>query len=76
MYPNLSKVISVLFSFPFSNAAVERVFSQLNLIKRDHRTALKHETLLSLMTSKLWLQQKGSSVVARLDPPREMLQLH
>ena len=76
MYPALAKVISVLFSFPFSNATVERVFSQLNLIKRDQRTALKHETLLSLMTSKLWLQQKGSIVAAGFDPPKEMLKLH
>ena len=76
MYPNLAKVVSVLCSFPFSNASVERVFSQLKLIKRDHRTALKYESLLSLITSKLWLQQRGSRVTATLDPPKEMLRLH
>ena len=79
MYPNLTKVISVLFSFPISNASVERVFSQLKLIKSDHRASLKHESLLCLMTSKLWLQQKGvyvDNVAATLDPPEEMVRFH
>ena len=34
--PNLVKVVKVLLSLPFSNAQVERVFSQLKLIKTDH----------------------------------------
>ena len=34
---NLAKVIGVLLSFPFSNAAVERLFSQLSLIKNKQR---------------------------------------
>ena len=76
MYPALAKIIYLLFSFPFSNASVEWVFSQLNHIRRDQRTALKHETILSLMTSKLWLQQKGSILSAGVDPPKEALQLY
>ena len=31
--PNLVKVVKVLLSLPFSNAGVERVFSQLRLSK-------------------------------------------
>lgn len=45
VHPHLSKIISVLLSFPFSNAAVERVFSQLRLIKDDRWTNIKQERL-------------------------------
>lgn len=48
-YPNLEVVISTLLSLPFSNAAVERFFSQLNLTKSFLRTSLKNETLSGLM---------------------------
>lgn len=64
LYPNFFKIIAVLFTFSFSNSLVERVFSQLKMIKRDHRTALKHRSLLFLLTSKLWLQQSGTHVAA------------
>ena len=76
LYPNLCKVISVLFSYPFSNASVERVFSQLKLIKRDHRTSLKQESLLALIRSKLGMQQEGTRVAASLIPSKDMLKLH
>ena len=42
MYPNLSRLTYVLFSFLISNASVERAFSQLKL-----KTSLKHESLMS-----------------------------
>ena len=50
--PNLVKVV---LSLPFSNAAVERVFSQLKLIKTDHRSCLKQESLLALLSTKIIL---------------------
>ena len=37
MNPTFTKVVTTLLSLPFSNAAVERVFSQLKLIKNDRR---------------------------------------
>lgn len=40
-YPNLTKFIEVLASFPFPNAAVERVFSLLKRVKTDDRHRLK-----------------------------------
>lgn len=48
-YPNLSVVITTLLSLPFSNAAVERFFSQLNITKTSLRSSLKNETLCGLM---------------------------
>lgn len=76
-YPNLVRVIKVLLSLPFSNAAVERVFSQLKLIKSDHRAALKQESLLALLTTKLvLLKSQGKQQAAKLEPPKEMLSLY
>ena len=58
---NFLKVMLVLLSFPFSTASVERIFSHLMLIKNDHSTALKHESLLALMqTENLFLKYNGS----------------
>ena len=76
-YPNLVRVIKVLLSLPFSNAAVERVFSQLKLIKSDHRAALKQESLLALLTTKLvLLKSQGKQQAAKLEPPKEMPSLY
>ncbi|GBP42652.1 Putative nuclease HARBI1 [Eumeta japonica] len=52
MFPNLKEVIMVLLILPFSNACVERVFSQLKLIKSDHRNRLNTNTIAALMATK------------------------
>lgn len=75
-YPNLNKVITILLSFPFSNAAVERVFSQLKLIKNDNRTSLKQESLVGLLVTKLSFQQHGCQQAAKLNPCKAMVKLH
>ncbi|CAG9786569.1 unnamed protein product [Diatraea saccharalis] len=52
-FPCLKKVIiMLLLVLPFSNASVERVFSQLKLIKSDHRNRLATETISALMATK------------------------
>ena len=51
-YPNLKKVIGCVMSLPSSNAAVERLFSLLKLIKTDTRNSLKRETLVGLIHTK------------------------
>ncbi|KAJ8041329.1 hypothetical protein HOLleu_12119 [Holothuria leucospilota] len=76
MFPNLRKIVSVLLPLPFSNAAVERVFSQLKLIKNDHRSCLKQESLLGLLVTKFSLKQQGKMQAAQMDPSKTMLQLH
>ena len=73
---NLQKVVVVLLSFPFSNAGVERVFSQLKLIKTDRRSALKHESLLALMQTKHSFTNKGPNQAALLELLKEMLSFH
>ena len=51
-YPNLKKVIGCVMSLPSSNAAVERLFSLLKLIKTDTRNSLQRETLVGLIRTK------------------------
>jgi hypothetical protein len=79
--PNLVKVVKLLLSLPYSNAAVERVFSQLKLIKTDHRANLKHESLLALLTTKMTILKSSSSEsnsckTVKLDCTKGMLSLH
>lgn len=76
MYPQLSKLVSILFSLPYSNTAVERVVSQLKLIKNDHRTSLKKERKLGLTTTKLAFQREGEHQAGAVDPPNSTIRLH
>lgn len=48
-FPNLKILVSSLLSLPFSNAAVERLFSKLNLTKTSQRSSLKNETICGLL---------------------------
>ena len=78
--PNLVKVVKTLLSLPYSNAIVERVFSQLKLIKTDHRSNLKQESLLALLLSKMTLlkssfAEESSTDTLQLDT-KVMLGLH
>lgn len=52
MYPKLIKFVSSLLCFPHSSATVERIFSQLNLIKNKKRNALHIETVNAIMVCK------------------------
>ena len=60
-FPNLMLVIVGLFSLSFSNAPVERVFSQLCLMKTKKRNAIKKETLRGLMHTKITCQDRKRS---------------
>ena len=73
---NLAKVIGVLLSFLFSNAAVEKIFSQLSLIKNKQRGSVKHESLLALLQAKTYFKDRGSSQAGKYEPTEEMLSLH
>ena len=48
-WPNVLQLSELLFSLPFSNAYVERVFSTLKVIKTERRTNLKKQTLSDLL---------------------------
>ena len=79
-YPNLVKVVKVLLSLPFSNAAVEGLFGQLKLIKSDQRASLKQESLVALLSTKLNLNPsqgvKGTLQAVKLETSKEMLTMH
>lgn len=60
-YPNQSKVVGCALALPHSNAAVERVFGQVSLIKTDLRNSLKTASLVSLLHVKNGLHTAGIS---------------
>ena len=65
----LLNFVDILASFPFSNAAVERTFSLLKLIKTDHRAYLKSSSLVSLLQCKMAM--KNTNITAASLAPSE-----
>lgn len=53
LYPNMIKLFSTAAVLPLSTAEVEHVFSQVKLIKNDHRNRLKQCTLENLLHVKI-----------------------
>lgn len=51
-FPIISKLMKSMLSLPHSNADVERMFSQVALVKTKHRNRLKTSTLDTLLTAK------------------------
>ena len=58
-FDNLMLLVRGLFSIPYSNAPIERAFSQLKLIKNKKRLKLSSENLSSLMIVKDTLKRKN-----------------
>ena len=52
-FPLVGRVMAAAGVLPLSTAEVERVFSQLKLIKTDHRCSLKTKRLEQLLNIKL-----------------------
>jgi hypothetical protein len=52
MYPLVSKLYSIAVIQPLSTAEVERLFSQVALIKTSHRANIKNETLSKILNIK------------------------
>ena len=48
-YPNIMKLIEIIYSIPFSSVECERGFSKQNIIKTDHRNRLSNNTLHLLL---------------------------
>lgn len=59
MFPNLNKLIKGLMCLPHSSAAVERIFSQLNLIKSKSRNRLEVQTCNSIILSKQLMEDEN-----------------
>ncbi|KAL0881616.1 hypothetical protein ABMA27_001442 [Loxostege sticticalis] len=68
MFPNLKKIVGLLLVLPFSNASVERIFSQLKLIKCENRNRLNTETISSLMATKANIQN-----AIKFEPSKRMM---
>jgi hypothetical protein len=71
-YPTLLKFVEILASHPFSNAAVERTFSLLKLIKTSHRSSLKSSSIVSLLQCKMNMKN-GHASAATLVPSEQLL---
>lgn len=52
IFPNLTQLIKGIMCLPHSSASVERIFSQLNLIKTDLRNRLNIKTCNSIILAK------------------------
>lgn len=59
MFPNLNKLVKGLMCLPHTSASVERIFSQLNLIKTDIRNRLDIKTCNSIILSKQLMNDKS-----------------
>lgn len=73
-YENLMKLLGIVASLPFSNVAVERLFSQLKLVKREQRTSLKPQNLAALLQTKFTLANKNCTA-ASLDVSPDLIKL-
>lgn len=51
-FPNILFVMRLLLALPFSNASVERLFSDLKNIKTMHRNKLKTDSLVGILRTK------------------------
>lgn len=52
-YPLCTQLYAIALTLPISTAEVERIFSQLALIKTDHRNRMKEVTLQRLINLKI-----------------------
>jgi hypothetical protein len=59
MFSNLSKFVLNVLTLPHSSANVERVFSQINLLKTDQRNRLGTETLVGILHTKALTKQSS-----------------
>ena len=74
-YPLLMAFVSsILASLPFSNVSVERIFSELKLVKTDQRNSLKSTSLVSLLQAKMRMKNEHLTA-ASLRVHKGMLEL-
>ena len=69
LFPNLKKAISLLVILPFSNARVERVFSNVNEIKTNKRNRLQIETTNAILHTQQGIQKNRNE---NFEPTKEM----
>ncbi|KAG5883793.1 hypothetical protein JTB14_036670 [Gonioctena quinquepunctata] len=72
LFPNLKKTLSLLLVLPFSNASVERIFSNVFNIKTDKRNLLNTSTLRAILATKQGVDNSGGCV--KFQPTKKMLE--
>lgn len=70
-FPNLKKVVDLIFILSFSNGSVDRVFSELIHCKSVERKNLKTDTVVALMATKEGINEQGGFVA--FEPNKAML---
>ncbi|KAG5876442.1 hypothetical protein JTB14_000526, partial [Gonioctena quinquepunctata] len=72
LFPNLKQVIALLLILPFSNASVERVFSDLFNVKNHKRNQLNTSTIRAILASKEGIESSGGCI--KFVPSKKMLE--
>lgn len=68
LFPMLSDVALAMLTLPMSNAAVERVFSQVTLTKTDLRNRMGIDTLENVLHVKYGLRRNGKCCCTDFQP--------
>ncbi|KAF2889212.1 hypothetical protein ILUMI_16961 [Ignelater luminosus] len=71
LFPIINIVMSLLLILPFSNASVERKFSDLKNLKTENRNRLNTDTVVSLMATRGEIKKLDGSV--KFNPSSKML---
>lgn len=71
IFTDLTVIIHFFLVLPFSNVSVERIFSNLNLIKTDHRNCLGTVNIASLIYSKQGIESCNG--LLNFEPNQKML---
>lgn len=62
-YDELSSLVIMILSLPHSNGEIERVFSQMNIIKSKLRNRMKTESANALLHIRYGLRRTGNTCV-------------
>lgn len=71
-YPNISSLALALFSLPFSNASVERIFSQMNVVHSKLRNRFSVRSVEAILQIRYGLSLQRISCV-NFTPSEDML---
>lgn len=75
VFPKLIKLVSYILTLPHSSAAVERIFSTINLNKTKTRNKLSTESLIGILHSKNMIKSEQKSCF-NFSVTKEILQNH
>lgn len=63
VFPNLSKLVRILFALPHANADAERIFSIITDVRTKKRNKLSHTSLSSICILRSFLQDSGKDCI-------------